>query len=222
MGQFIESPHGRSEVVGIVADVRHQSLESEPRKQVYLPLRQSPVNGMALVARTERDPLSYAATIRRAIWAVDAQQPIYDLSTMDQLLARAVFLPRLSATLLTAFAAAALLLAALGLYGVLSYSVAQRTREIGVRMALGAESGATVGLIVRNSLLLVGGGVVAGLVAATLLARSMAGVLYGVSPYDLPAFTLSAVVLVTAGLAASLVPARRATRVDPMVALRNE
>ena len=222
IGQFIENAHGRSEVVGIVADVRHQSLDSEPRKQVYLPLRQSPVNGMALVARTERDPLSQLASIQRAIWEVDAQQPIYDLSTMDQLLARAVFLPRLSTTLLTAFAAAALLLAALGLYGVLSYSVTQRTREIDLRMALGAEAVTTVGLIVRNSLVLVVAGVGVGLVAATLLARSMAGILYGVSPFDVPAFTVAAVVLVAAGLTASLVPARRATRVDPMVALREQ
>ena len=222
IGQIIDNPHGRSEVVGIVADVRHQSLDSEPHKQVYLPLRQSPVNGMAVVARTERDPMSFAGTIQREIWAVDAQQPIYELSTMDQLLARAVFLPRLSTTLLTTFALSALLLAALGLYGVLSYSVTQRTREIGLRMALGAEAGNTVGLIVRNSFVLVVLGVGVGLVGATMLARSMAGILYGISPFDLPAFMLAAVVLVTAGVTASLVPARRATRVDPMVALREQ
>ena len=120
VGQFIENPHGRNEVVGVVADVRNQGLDSEPKKQVYLPLRQNPVTGMSVVARTERDPMSFASTLQREIWAVDAQQPIYDLSTMDQILARAVFLPRLSTTLLAVFAAAALLLAALGIYGVLS------------------------------------------------------------------------------------------------------
>jgi putative ABC transport system permease protein len=222
IGQFIQNPHGREEVVGVVADVRGQSLDSEPKKQVYLPLRQSPVNSMALVARTERDPMSFASTIQREIWSVDAQQPIYDLSTMDQLLARAVFLPRLSTTLLSTFALGALLLAALGIYGVLSYSVGQRTREIGLRMALGADIGNTLGLVVRNSMVLIVVGVGVGLAAAALLARSMAGVLYGVSPFDVPSFASAAAVLVIAGLSASLVPARRATRVDPMVALREQ
>ena len=222
VGQFIQNPHGREEVVGVVADVRAQSLDSEPKKQVYLPLAQSPVNGMALVARTVRDPMTFAGTIRREIWAIDPQQPIYDLSTMDQLLARAVFLPRLSTTLLSAFALGALLLAALGIYGVLSYSVGQRTREIGLRMALGANVSTTLGLVVRNSMALIVVGVAVGLAAAALLARSMAGVLYGVSPFDVPSFAVAAAVLMMAGLAASLVPARRAALVDPMVALREQ
>ena len=97
--------------MGVVGDVRNQGLDSEPKKQVYLPLRQSPTAGMAVVARTERDPIAFAGAIRSAVWSVDAQQPIYDLSTMDQILARAVFLPRMSATLLALFAGAALLLA---------------------------------------------------------------------------------------------------------------
>ena len=222
IGQVIENPHGRAEVVGVVADVRYRGLDSEPRKQVYEPLSQSPVNGMAFVVRTERDPMRFAATLQREIWAVDAEQPIYDLRTLDQLLARAVFLPRLSTVLLSWFALGALLLAALGIYGVLSYAVTQRTREIGLRMALGAEVGQTVRLVVGNSMLLIGAGVAVGLVAAALLARSMAGVLYSVSPFDVPAFTVAAVVLVGAGLAASLIPARRATLVDPMVALREQ
>jgi putative ABC transport system permease protein len=139
---------------------------------------------------------------------------------MDGLVARAVFLPRLSATLLAAFALAALLLAVLGIYGVLSYSVVQRTREIGLRMALGATGGRTVGLVVRHSLLMIVLGVGGGLIAAGLLARSLAGVLYGVSPFDLPAFVTAALVLVTAGGAAAAIPAFRATHVDPLVALR--
>ena len=151
---------------------------------------------------------------------MDPEQPIYRLSTMDQILARAVFLPRLSTTLLALFALAALLLAALGIYGVLSYSVSQRTREIGLRMALGSSGSQTVGLVVRHSLMLVAAGGVVGLVAAVFLARTMAGVLYGVGPFDVPAFALSLVVLVLAGIGASLLPALRATRVDPMVALR--
>ncbi len=220
VGQFIENPHGRNEVVGVVADVRNQGLDSEAKKQVYLPLRQNPVPAMALVARTERDPMAFASTLQREIWAVDGAQPIYELSTMDQILARAVFLPRLSTTLLALFAGAALLLAALGIYGVLSYSVTQRTREIGLRMALGANAGETVGLIVRNSMSLIVVGVGIGFVAAALLARSMAGILYGISTFDLTAFTVAGLVLLTAGLSASLIPARRAVRIDPLVALR--
>jgi putative ABC transport system permease protein len=222
LGQIIVNPHGKSEVVGVVADVRNQGLDREAKKQVYLPLRQSPTAGMALVARTDSDPAAFAGAIQRVIWEVDPEQPIYELSTMDQILARAVFLPRLSTTLLALFAFAALLLAALGIYGVLSYSVSQRTREIGLRMALGASGGNTVGMVVRNSLLLIaiGGGI--GLVAAVVLARSMAGILYGIGPFDLPAFALAATVLVVAGITASLLPARRATRVDPMVALRDQ
>ena len=222
IGQIIQNPHGRSEVVGVVADVRNQGLDSEPRKQVYLPLRQSPTAGMAVVARTERDPLAFGRTIQDIIWSVDAEQPIYQLSTMDQILARAVFLPRLSTTLLATFAVAALLLAALGIYGVLSYSVTQRTREIALRMALGSTGGSTVGLVVQNSLLLIAIGAIAGLLAAVVLARSMAGILYGIGPFDVPSFSLAALVLVVAGLAAAVLPALRATRVDPMVALREQ
>ncbi len=149
IGQIIQNPHGKSEVVGVVGDVRNQGLESEPKKQVYLPMRQSPSAGMALVARTSGDPGAFAGTVQRVIWEVDPQQPIYELSTVDQILARAVFLPRLSTTLLTLFALAALLLAALGIYGVLSYSVSERTKEIGLRLALGSTVSETVGLIVR-------------------------------------------------------------------------
>jgi putative ABC transport system permease protein len=220
LGKILENPHGKSEIVGVVADVRTQGLDSEPRPQVYLPLRQNPVNAMAVVARTERDPFLSAGALEQAIWGIDPEQPVYDLSTMDQVLARAVFLPRLSTALLVGFAGGALLLAALGIYGVLSYSVTQRTREIGLRMALGARAGDTLGLVVGSSMLLVGVGVALGLVAAAVLARSMSGILYGIGPFDLPAFGLAGLVLVVAGLAASLVPARRASRVDPMVALR--
>jgi predicted permease len=220
LGKIIQNPHGKSEVVGVVADVHNQGLDSEPKKQVYLPMRQSPSAGMAVVARAERDPLALAGTIQSVIWSVDPEQPIYQLSTMEQILARAVFLPRLSTTLLAFFALSALLLAALGIYGVLSYSVAQRTREIGLRMALGAGSRSTVGLVVRNSLLLVAIGGACGLVAALVLTRSLAGILYGVGPFDLPSFSLAAVALLAAGLVASLQPALRATSVDPIEALR--
>ena len=222
LGRIIQNPHGKSQVVGIVGDVHNQGLDREPRKQVYLPLKQSPTAGMALVARTERDAASFGNAIQRAIWEVDPAQPIYELSTMDQILARAVFLPRLSTTLLALFALAALLLAALGIYGVLSYSVSQRTKEIGLRMSLGASGGNTVAMIVRSSVAMVAIGGVIGLAAAVILARSMAGILYGVGPFDLPSFALAASTLLIAGVVASLLPALRTTRVDPVVALRDQ
>jgi putative ABC transport system permease protein len=222
IGQIIQNPHGRSEVVGVVADVRNRGLDNEPTKQVYLPLQQSPTAGMAVVARTERDPLLFSNTIQSVIWGVDPEQPIYQLTTMEQILARAVFLPRLSTTLLAAFAIAAMLLAALGIYGVLSYSVAQRTREIGLRMALGSSGGRTLGLVIQDSVLLIAIGGVTGLIFAGLLARSMSGILYGIGPFDIPSFAMAAAVLALAGIAASALPALRATRVDPMVALREQ
>jgi putative ABC transport system permease protein len=222
LGQIIQNPHGRSEVVGVVADVRTQGLDRAPKKQVYLPLRQSPTAGMAVVARTERDAGAFGRTLQEVIWSVDPAQPIFQLSTMDQILARAVFLPRLSMTLLATFALVALMLAALGIYGVLSYSVAQRTREIALRMALGSDGGRTIAMVVHHSLVLIGIGAIAGMVGAALLARWLAQVLYGVGPFDIPSFGLAATVLVLASLLASFLPALRATRVDPMVALREQ
>ncbi len=164
-------------MVGVVGDVHNQGLESEPKKQVYLPHAPEPARpAWRSWPGPSSDPGAFAGTIQRVIWEVDAQQPIYELSTMDQILARAVFLPRLSTTLLALFALAALLLAALGIYGVLSYSVSERTKEIGVRLALGASVGDTVGLVVRHSVVLVAIGGAVGLAASVVLARSLAGV----------------------------------------------
>jgi ABC-type antimicrobial peptide transport system permease subunit len=174
------------------------------------------------VARTSGDPGAFAGTVQRVIWEVDPSSRIYELSTVDQILARAVFLPRLSTTLLTLFALAALLLAALGIYGVLSYSVSERTKEIGLRLALGSTVSETVGLIVRQSITLVAVGGAVGLLGSLLLARSLAGVLYGIGPFDVPAFVMATAGLLVAGVGASLVPALRTTRVDPMIALREQ
>jgi putative ABC transport system permease protein len=220
IGRVIQNPHGKSTVVGVVADVRSEGLAAEPKKQVYLPMRQSPSAAMTLVARTAGEPEGLAGTIRRAVQGVDAEQPLYNLSTLDQLLARAVFLPRVSTQLLSAFAAAALILAALGIYGVLSYSISQRTREIGLRMALGAGATHTIGLVVRDSLGFLLAGVSVGLVAAILLTRSLERILYGVGPFDPVSFALAAAILLVVGLVASLLPALRAARVNPIIALR--
>ena len=184
LGKIVVNPHGRSEVVGVVGNLKHYGLAGEPRPEVFLPFRQSTINGMALVLRTENDPLQYAGSIRREVWAVDPGQPIYDVSTMRQVLSRAVSLPRLSMTLMAIFAGTALILATLGIYGVISYSVARRTKELGLRMALGAESGDALRLVIVNSMGLVGLGIGAGLLASTALTRSIATLLYEVSPLD--------------------------------------
>jgi putative ABC transport system permease protein len=220
IGKVVRNPHGKAEVVGIVGDVKHYGLDSEPRAELFMPAYQQPLNGMALIVRTASDPKSFVDTIRREVLAIDAEQPIYDASTMVDVVARSVFLPRISMVLLTAFAVSALLLAVVGIYGVVSYSVTQRTRELGVRMALGAGAGDTLRLVLRRSMLLVVGGTVCGLVASFAITRVMAGLLYDVSPLDPIVFVGVSSVLAAAGFVASLIPARRATRVDPIVALR--
>ena len=220
IGKVVRNPHGKGEVVGIVGDVKHYGLDGGPRAELFMPAWQSPLNGMALIVRTESDPKLFVDTIRREVLAVDAEQPIYAVSTMVDVVSRSVFLPRISMLLLGAFAVSALLLAVVGIYGVVSYSVTQRTRELGVRMALGADAPATLRLVLGKSMLLVAGGTVCGLLASFALTRAMAGLLYDVSPLDPIVFAAVSMLLATAGFVASLIPARRATRVDPIVALR--
>jgi putative ABC transport system permease protein len=220
LGRVVRNPHGKAEVVGIVGDVKHYGLDREPRAELFMPAYQQPLNGMALIVRTASDPKPFVDSIRREVLAIDAEQPIFDASTMVDVVSRSVFLPRISMVLLGAFAISALLLAVVGIYGVVSYTVTQRTRELGVRMALGAGSGDTLRLVLRRSMLLVGAGTAAGLAASLGITRVMSGLLYQVSPLDPMVFAGVSALLATAGLLASLVPARRATRVDPIVALR--
>jgi len=222
LGRVVRNPHGRAEVVGVVGDVKHYGLDSEPRAELFMPAWQQPLNGMALVVRTAADPQPYVDQIRREVLAIDAEQPIYDTSTMVDVVARSVFLPRISMVLLGAFAASALLLAVVGIYGVVSYTVAQRTRELGLRMALGADAGATLRLVMGRSVGLIAGGTVCGLLASIAASRLIGGLLYAVGPLDPLVFVSVSALLATAGVVATLIPARRATRVDPIVALRVE
>jgi len=222
IGHSVENPHGRATVVGIVGDVRHYGLDSEPRAELFMPAWQQPLPGMALIVRTASDPAGFVDLIRREVLTVDREQPIYDASTMVEIVSRSLFLPRVSMVLLDAFAALALVLAIVGIYGVVSYTVTQRTREIGVRMALGADAPATVRLVLARSMMLVAVGIVCGFVASIGATRVMAGLLYDVSPLDPVVFVGVASLLAASGFFASLIPARRATRVDPVVALRVE
>jgi putative ABC transport system permease protein len=220
IGKVVRNPHGAAAVVGIVGDVKHYGLDGVPRAELFMPAWQQPLNGMALVVRTASDPKGFIESIRREILAIDPEQPIYDVSAMVDVVSRSVFLPRISMLLLGAFALTALLLAVVGIYGVVSYSVTQRTRELGVRMALGAATADTLRLVLGRSLRLVAVGTACGLVASVAVTRVMSGLLYDVSPLDPVVFAGVSVLLAAAGLVASLIPARRATRVDPIVALR--
>ena len=222
IGRVVRNPHGKAEVVGIVGDVKHYGLDSAPRAELFMPAWQQPLNGMALVVRTASDPKPFVDSVRRAIRMVDAEEPIFDASAMVDVVARSVFLPRISMLLLIAFAGCALLLAVVGIYGVVSYSVTERTRELGVRMALGADAAATLALVLKRSMGLVIFGTVCGLLAAIAASRVMTGLLYQVSPLDPLVFVAVSLALAGCGFVASVIPARRATKVDPIIALRAE
>jgi len=209
-------------IVGVAGDVRDTALESDARPCVYVPYPQFAGSSMTLVARSAVDPKSLVTAIREEVWAVDKDQPITDVKTMSAYVADSVAPRRSNAILLGAFAAVALVLASVGVYGVIAYSVTRRVREIGIRIALGAESGDVIKLIVGRGLALVIAGVVIGLAGALALTRVMSSLLYGVKPTDPVAFTFVTLLLIGVSVLASYIPARRATKIDPMGALRNE
>ncbi|MGC1323093.1 MAG: ABC transporter permease, partial [Candidatus Udaeobacter sp.] len=207
------------EVIGIVKDVRQNDFVASPKRQMYFTYRQlKNVAANAIVVRTSIEPMSLAAPVRNAIWSADKDQTVADIDTMDHIVAQAVARQRFSMLLLGLFAALALLLASIGIYGVVSYSVAQRTREIGIRIALGARRADVLQMTVKQALKLVGVGMMIGLAAAFLLTRVLASLLFGISATDPITFVGISVVLLAVAILASYVPALRATRVDPIVA----
>ncbi|HEY6333672.1 MAG TPA: ABC transporter permease [Blastocatellia bacterium] len=209
-------------IVGVVAHVRHYGLEKEGREQIYFSLDQEPANTMYLSVRTHGDPLSVTGAIRSAVSSLDRGEPMYEVNTMDQLLSNSIAQPRLLVSLFVAFAGVALILAVVGIYGVMSYSVTQRTAEIGVRVALGARKMDVLRLVFFRGLVLTIAGLAIGLGGAMALTRLMGGMLYAVRPTDPATFAAISAVLAVAALSACAIPAQRATRVDPMVALRYE
>jgi putative ABC transport system permease protein len=212
-------------VVGIVKDVRQFELDVDPKPQAYFPYTQMTYSFLAprdLVVRTAVDPLSLAAAARNEVWSIDKDQPVSNIATMEQILSNSVARQRFNMLLLAIFAAVALVLAAVGIYGVISYSVTQRTHEIGIRMALGATSSDVLRLVVGQGFKLVSIGVGIGLACAFILTRLMESLLFGVSATDPMTFAAISAVLVAVAMLASYIPARKATRVDPMVALRYE
>jgi putative ABC transport system permease protein len=217
------------EVVGVVGDVKHLSLDGEPAPHIYLPVRQAHEDGVAWLTntqywllRTTVDPLTLSAAARREIQAVDRNAPASNVRTMEQYLAASVAPRRFNLRLLSIFAAAALILAGAGLYGVISHGVAQRKRELGIRIALGARACDVLKLVIGQGMALAAIGVALGLVAALALTRLMEGLLFGVSAADPLTFMVIALLLTFVALLACYVPARRATKVDPLIALKSE
>jgi putative ABC transport system permease protein len=210
------------EIVGVIGDVKQSELGAEAAPEVYAPLAQSPFEPMIVVTRTTVDPRTIVGPARREVASLDKQLPLYNALTLDQYFADAVSEPRFSTILLAGFAALALLLACLGVYGVISYVVAQRTHEIGIRLALGAESAGVLRWVLARGLLLAGTGVALGLAVSLGLSHLLSSLLYGVRATDPVTFAGASLSLLVVAVLASYIPARRAARVDPMVALRYE
>jgi predicted permease len=209
-------------IVGVVGMVKQYGLDSGSKIVTYFPQQQNPDNGPYLVARTSSNPGDLANAIVHEIHAVDPGVPVYAIRTMEERLYDSLARQRFATTMLGAFAAFALILAAVGVYGVMSYLVTQSTHDIGLRLALGAQPGQILGLVVRQGMLLAAVGIVAGLIGSAALTRLMASLLFGVSSTDAVTFAAVAVTLAAVVFAATAIPARRATGVDPMVALREE
>jgi putative ABC transport system permease protein len=209
-------------VVGVVRDVKHYGPDKPGAVALYLPHAQYPVSFMTLVARTSGDPAAMMATVRKTVQGLDADQVPTDALTMEEVAVNSIQTRRFPMFMLGGFAALALILAAVGIYGVMSYVVAQRTHEIGIRMALGARTGSVLRLIVGNALWLVALGILLGAAGAFGLTRLMKSLLFGVVPTDVLTFFAVCLCLVVVALVASYLPARRATKVDPLMALRNQ
>jgi predicted permease len=209
-----------SEVIGVGADIKNKGLAQDTQAQIYVPFPQLPWANMNLLVRTATSPESITSAVLAQISAVDADQPVNKIQTVDELIDSSRAQPRFTLLLLGIFSATALALALIGIYGVLAYSVAQRRQELGIRVALGAKHADILLLIVRQGLLLATAGVAIGLVAALLLTRLMSSMLYKVGAHDLTTFVVAPVMFLSIALLASYVPARRATKVDPAEALR--
>ena len=211
-----------SQVIGVVGDVKHAGLDAEVHATAYWPHPELAYSFMTLVIRTDGNPLALAPAVRQAVWSLDKDQPVVDIRSMEDLLWVSLARARFSTVVLAVFAGMALLLAITGIYGVLSYSVAERTREIGIRVALGAQRTNVLRMVLRQGLVLAGFGIAIGVAAALAATRLLASLLFGVGPNDPLTFASVAGLLLAVALSACYVPARKATKVDPMVALRYE
>jgi putative ABC transport system permease protein len=218
-----DQPPPSSEIVGVVSNVKSSRLDAEPDPEIYFPYLQSPYNRASdVVVLVSGDALALAPTVRKLISEIDRSQPVTNLQTLDHALAGSIAPRRFNLVLLGTFAASAALLALIGIYGVISYIVTQRTHEIGVRMALGARRADVVRMVVRQGMAMALVGILAGVSGALALTRLMATLLFDVQPNDPPTFAAVALALAAAAFVASWVPALKAARVDPLLALRYE
>jgi putative ABC transport system permease protein len=206
----------------VVAGIRDTGYDRQPRPTIYFPYLQVPAQKMSIVIRTAYPAQSIVPAIKNAIWSADKDQPIFNVRTMEEMVQEVTSAQRLAFLLLGLFSGLALTLATIGIYGVTSYSVSQRTREIGVRMALGAEKHDVLKLVVGNGLNLTILGIVIGAAGALVLTRFMTSFLYGIRPSDPLTFIAVSALLIAVGAIASYIPARRASKVDPLIALRYE
>jgi len=210
------------EIVGVAGDVKRMTLTASLPPEIYVPFAQSTTGRLEFLVRAEGRPAEMAAAVKAQMWSIDKNIPASYLNTMDQLIQGTLAQPRFNAALLAAFAGLALILAMVGLYGVIAYSVTQRTREIGVRMALGARRADIFRNVLAHGMTLTLAGIVAGLAFALAMASWLSGLLYGVSALDPMTYAVVTAMVILVALAACYLPARRATLVDPMVALRSE
>jgi putative ABC transport system permease protein len=227
LGQRIQVRNSRGEppwltIIGVVHDVKTEGLDVENRPQLYLPIQQVSGLSLALVIRTIADPGSLSEAVRQEVRAVDADLPVYGIRTMEQVMSKAVSQRRFAMVLLGVFAFIALALSAVGIYGVMAYSVSQRTHEIGIRMALGAQPGDVLRMIIKQGLILTFAGMAVGLAGAFLVTGFLSSLLFGVSARDPVTFAGITLLLSAVAFLACYIPARRATKVDPMIALRYE
>jgi putative ABC transport system permease protein len=212
-------------VVGVAGDVKQAGLANDAPLAIYMPYSQGPsflLSSMAIAVRTNGDPLSMVNAVRTQVQSVDPEIPVFGASSMEELIAKSVSEPRFNSILLGSFAVLALVLAAVGIYGVIAYSVTQRTHEIGIRMALGAGPHTMTNLVVGEGAILTMAGIGIGVVAALILTRLIANLLFGVTPTDPAIFCGVLMLLTLVALAGCYIPARRASKIDPMVALRYE
>jgi putative ABC transport system permease protein len=209
-------------IIGIVGDAKYQGLSAEAGPQVYVPYAQSPFPGMRVVVRTTTDPMSLLSAVRVEIQSVDSEEGPARVATMNELLSTSLAQPRFNTLLIGLFATLAFVLAAIGIYGVISYDVSQRTSEIGIRMALGAERRDIMRLILRQGALLTLGGLLLGIGGAFALTRFLSSLLFEVRPTDPATYLVVSILLTAVAIAACLIPSRRASKVDPLEALRYE